>query len=712
MKAKDSRLVRGFQRSMHAPNAAKRVPVMRNALLAMQQQAAAASTAGGLAPRSCEARATISKIMHQLLTITEHAAPSEMHSDATGAPCVTAVVTEARKGSPGQVMTAPVTGPTRSFRQLEQRIKQASTKLAYVARRAGPGMDANAEQHVRDVWVEVCQILPTIVDGINKAQAEAHTTYQQWTQDQAAARAAKVPADKRALVAQHDCGLLAIRQEMQEEVEAGSARVAPAHVRKLAHVAIPSANQHSTDGDWRQFRMELAQRAPDTLAWLRAQRDRMNSKCNEISHKHQTHMLRMNDMQGVVQATRASSKPTAPPPARYTRLVGGNPANSSEQYVECTRKATGASMQTQGTPLPFAKRQTVAGVTTYEYAPPAYCPSPPDVHIQVDPRVADDEANAAQHTTDAADPDGAVARECAVLEKLKTNAELQAQIKLGDDMLAEAMQPKQDLAGMQWPFKFTQDEHGQPLFSHPEVLEDLRVSLRGTPAAARYGGFHMHVLARAHCPDHIQTHDKDPPPNWAMDVFVDLVAVALAYRTLPDAARVITRIPIAKPDGGERPISITHAVYSIISGIVAKVMTAAAETSGALPDSVQSYRPGRGTWKCLYPHRAAMERAANGADPLYILSDDWEKFYDSVPLDVIILCLRAGGCPVDGYAEWAAEVMHERPIQVATSEGLTKEVMHDCGFLQGSAFSCVAVNFVVAMLHRLWDANIKGIQLR
>ena len=366
MKAKDSRLVRGFQRSMHAPSATKRVPVMRKALLAMQQQAAAASAAGNLAPRSCEARATISKIMHQLLTITEHAAPSEMHSDATGAPCVTAVVTEARKGSPGQVMTAPVTGPTRSFRQLEQRIKQASTKLAYVARRAGPGMDANAEQHVRDVWVEVCQILPTIVDGINKAQAEAHTTYQQWTQDQAAARAAKVPADKRALVAQHDRGLLAIRQEMQEEVEAGSARVAPAHVRKLAHVAIPSANQHSTDGDWRQFRMELAQRAPDTLAWLRAQRDRMNSKCNEISHKHQTHMLRMNDMQGVVQATRASSKPSAPPPARYTRLVGGNPANSSEQYVECTRKATGASMQTQGTPLPFAKRQTVAGVTTYD----------------------------------------------------------------------------------------------------------------------------------------------------------------------------------------------------------------------------------------------------------------------------------------------------------------------------------------------------------
>ena len=240
MSAKDSRLVKGFQKSMHAPNATKRVPVMRKALLAMQQQAAAASAAGELAPRSCEARTTISKVLHQLLTVTEHAAPSEMHSDATGAPCVTAVVTEARKGSPGQVMTAPVTGPTRGFRQLEQRIKQASTKLAYVVQRAGPGMDRNAEQHVRDVWLEVCQILPTIAEGINKAQTETHTTYQQWTLDQASARAAKVPANKRALVAQHDRGLLAIRQEMQEEVADGSARVAPAHVRKLTHVAILS----------------------------------------------------------------------------------------------------------------------------------------------------------------------------------------------------------------------------------------------------------------------------------------------------------------------------------------------------------------------------------------------------------------------------------------------------------------------------------------
>ena len=186
------------------------------------------------------------------------------------------------------------------------------------------------------------------------------------------------------------------------------------------------------------------------------------------------------------------------------------------------------------------------------------------------------------------------------------------------------------------------------------------------------------------------------------------MALCLAFRVLPDPARGITRHPIPKPDGGERPLSLTHAIYAEVSGIVAKTMTAAIEEGEALPDSVHAYRPEHGTWMCLFPHVAAVEHALRSGEPLYILSDDWEKFYDAVPLDIILLCLRAGGCPERGYAEWAAEVMHDRGTWVSTPVGFTTRLTHDCGFLQGSAFSCCAVNFVVATLHRLWKRNTTG----
>ena len=68
------------------------------------------------------------------------------------------------------------------------------------------------------------------------------------------------------------------------------------------------------------------------------------------------------------------------------------------------------------------------------------------------------------------------------------------------------------------------------------------------------------------------------------------------------------------------------------------------------------------------------------------------------------MSMRAAGLPPGGYIEWAAEATYNRRIIVVTSVGVTAALARAAGFLQGSAFSCCVVNYVVAVLvMRLWE---------
>ena len=250
------------------------------------------------------------------------------------------------------------------------------------------------------------------------------------------------------------------------------------------------------------------------------------------------------------------------------------------------------------------------------------------------------------------------------------------------------------LTAMEWPFQVGRDPTGRIQFSHDHVLAEMRQGMYGQPKKARHMGFHMHVIGRL--------------PAAYMAIALRLLRACLALRMMPDMARAITLISIPKPDGGFRPLALTHDLYAMLTNTIAKHMQTGTERAGLLRNCINAYRPGRSGTHLAATQQCAIEDSRQHNKPLYILLEDWQKFYDSISVEVIVLALRAAGLSSQGYAQWAAEALHERDIHVVTSAGTTGPVKREAGFMQGSSFSCVCVNYVVQLLHDMWMANERG----
>ena len=691
-------LLTAFQKGMHSDSAMRHMRTLLRELDSLEAGAAQPTdntVKDGHTPmavRTAEVRTRISRCLSQLILIVENAIPSKLCNDPRdpGPESAVSAGQASRDEDPGFVLRS-AKGPAKRHLLLEAKLRQLSAKLAYTQNRAHPDMDGVAQGAVVESWRIVRSALGSVAQEITAADELTDVTVALWSKHEAEAAVARSSSGNHAKEAKRREGMTSLRQEMSSGTRSHlyAPERTPSALAHLSGLRVP------TDGnmeEWSIFQASMQLHAPVALVWLRRRRRSMARTAKAVNKRLQLHQLRMNEMKGVFEAAGTNAAPSPPPP-RQTSCADPNAsrgASNGQEYVEFATARTVASMRVQGPPLPCATPVVEAGVRTYEYNDDFDARNIPASHLRppqaVPPVGGEDSAGTDENEAEAGD------------------SEEEAEVRAAIANLADSLKPPAPNEGMQWPFGHQMTD-GAPVFNTPEALKSLRQEFRGPLASSRHAGFHLQVVARAHHPDEDMEDNEGNPPNWAMDALLRIIALSLTYRVLPDPARPITRHPIPKPDGGERPISVTHSAYAAISGTVAKYMTAQIETAKVLPDSVHSYRPEHGTWMCLFSHTAAVEDAIRNGKSLYVLSDDWEKFYDSVPLDVIILCLRAGGCPAAGYAEWAAEVMHDRGIWLSTPAGLSKRIQHDCGFLQGSAFSCCAVNFVVAALHRIWQAG-------
>jgi len=273
--------------------------------------------------------------------------------------------------------------------------------------------------------------------------------------------------------------------------------------------------------------------------------------------------------------------------------------------------------------------------------------------------------------------------------------DVQAAVELMHKVLKPVKLTPEQKEHVAWPFRFKKSE-GEALEWNEQTtraVERMWSGMLGKPKAARFGDFHMHVFGRVgHAVPAIRKLIKR------------VLGLLLITRMVPEMARKMAQINIPKPTGGFRPLSITHDLYAMLTGEITTWFSDAADRAGLLPNSIAAYRKGLGTPQLTLTQQCAFEDAHTGGKPLLVLQDDFQKFYDACMAAFIVLSMQAAGLPPEGYIEWAAEATFNRRIIVVTSVGVTAALARAAGFLQGSAFSCCVVNFVVAVLvMRLWE---------
>jgi hypothetical protein len=143
----------------------------------------------------------------------------------------------------------------------------------------------------------------------------------------------------------------------------------------------------------------------------------------------------------------------------------------------------------------------------------------------------------------------------------------------------------------------------------------------------------------------------------------------------------------------------------MVTAVVTKYMQKGVEAARILLNALCAYRPGRSSTQLVHAHQCAAEDAEYSGGALFAVMDDFSKFYDACVVEVILMSMKAAGLEEEGYVEWCAEALHNRRIHIITSKGVTGAVKRLCGFIQGSSFSCIAVTFVVQVLHQVWLAG-------
>ena len=171
---------------------------------------------------------------------------------------------------------------------------------------------------------------------------------------------------------------------------------------------------------------------------------------------------------------------------------------------------------------------------------------------------------------------------------------------------------------------------------------------------------------------------------------------------LPSDAQAITLVNIPKPVSGFRPLALAHDLYCMLTGVISSHLQTSLECAQIFMSMIVAYRPGRSGTQLISAMLCGIEDAREHGKALFATLEDFEKFYDACSTDLILMSMHAHGLSETGYAQWVGESLRDRDMHIVTSIGTTGAVPRGCGYLQGSALSCVVVNFIVQILHTLW----------
>ena len=249
-------------------------------------------------------------------------------------------------------------------------------------------------------------------------------------------------------------------------------------------------------------------------------------------------------------------------------------------------------------------------------------------------------------------------------------------------------EPEKDREEFFYPF-FLIGKEGE-INKEDMLKESFMKAITGIPGKARHEGFQMAVLGRF-------------GKRWR-NVMYDLVKLMLIMRYVPPDLKKISRFPIPKPGrvGEYRPISLCHDMYCFLNGIVTVVSSQGIEKAKILHDGLTSYRPGMGCTTLVGVEQAFREDCVQSGIPSAQIDEDEEKFFDRIPLEIILAAMRVCGFPNQGFLEFKASCMDNKNVEIITNRGSARATF-SCGLEQGNPNSPTIANLVILMKHKIWN---------
>jgi len=255
-------------------------------------------------------------------------------------------------------------------------------------------------------------------------------------------------------------------------------------------------------------------------------------------------------------------------------------------------------------------------------------------------------------------------------------------------------EPVEDNPEFFYPF-YLKNEKGV-MQNGDELEKSLWKAISSTPSKARFEGFQLAVVGRFGA-------------RWR-NLLLRIIKLILIMRYIPTALKKMARFPIPKPGKHNeyRPISLCHDLYCFIMGIITSYSSAAIERAGILHEGLTAYQKGKGCSNLVTTELSFREDCLENYVPSVQIDEDEEKFFDRIPVEILLAAMRVNGFPNQGYIEIKASAMEAKTVEIITAKGVTY-ARFICGLEQGNPDSPTISNLVIKFKHDVWSSISKEI---
>ena len=209
------------------------------------------------------------------------------------------------------------------------------------------------------------------------------------------------------------------------------------------------------------------------------------------------------------------------------------------------------------------------------------------------------------------------------------------------------------------------------------------------PGKARLEGFHLAVVGRF-------------GRRWQQCLY-DMSKLILIMRYIPRKLKAIARFPIPKPGrvNEYRPISLCHDLYCFINAISTLHTSRGIEEAKILHEGITAYVKGKGCTTLVGVEQAVREDCVESGVPTSQTDEDEEKFFDRIPVEILLAAMKVNGFPDQGFLELKASGMEAKSVQIITAKGIA-HARFVCGLEQGNPDSPTISNLVIKFKHDIW----------
>ena len=248
--------------------------------------------------------------------------------------------------------------------------------------------------------------------------------------------------------------------------------------------------------------------------------------------------------------------------------------------------------------------------------------------------------------------------------------------------------PEKDLEELFYPF-YLDDAKGK-MNEESNLKSDFCKAIGSIPSKARFNGFHMATIGRFGV-------------RW-QKALLNIIKLILLLRYIPADLKKMARFPIPKPGkiNEYRPISLCHDIYCFVNGICTKITSKGIERAGFLHDGIVAYRPGKGCGSLVTIEQSFREDCREHSTPTAQVDEDEEKFFDRIPVEILLAAMRVNGFPEQGFLEIKASGMGAKYVDIITKKGIAY-AKFVCGLEQGNPDSPTVANLVIKLKHDVWS---------